>query len=125
MTTYFAAIIAGVRMSNRRPAVISAVATFILLALTGFIMFAVQIVALNGVIDESKASRSLGLGVVCQGLTMLLATAFAGWFTNTLIRRFDWSYSAATIAAVILATLLGISISLFSTVLSIPLAGIH
>lgn len=112
-------------MPNKGPTIISAVATLILLALTGFLIFVVQMVALNGVIDESKVFRSLGLGVVCQGLSMLLAAGFAGWFTSTLIRRFDWSQSAATIAAVILATLLGISISLLSTVLSIPIAGIH
>jgi hypothetical protein len=112
-------------MPGKRYAIISAVATFILLGITGFLIFVVQIVALNGVIDQNKAFRSLGFGVFCQGVALLLATGFAAWFANTLIMRYDWNTTAATIAAVILGTLLGISIALVSTVLSIPLAGIH
>jgi len=112
-------------MRNNLPAVLSAITTFILLGLIGFLIFVAQTVALNGVIDESKASTSIGLGIACQGLSTLLASAFAGWFANTLIMKFDWNRALAVIAAVILATLLGASISLISTVISIPLAGIH
>lgn len=112
-------------MPGKGPAILSAVITFILMGITEFLIFAVQIVALNGVIDENKAFRSIGLGVACQGISMLLAIGFAAWFASTLIRRFDWNTVAATAAAVILGTLLGISISVVSTVLSIPLAGIH
>ena len=112
-------------MPGRRTAIVSAIVTFILLGVTGFLIFAVQIVALNGVIDENKAFRSLGFGIFCQGISMLLATGFAAWFANTLIMRYDWSKVAASIAAVILGTLLGVAISLVSTVLSIPLAGIR
>lgn len=112
-------------MRNNLPALLSAIATFILLGMIGFLVFVAQMVALNGVIDQSKASSSIGLGVVCQGITMLLASAFAGWFANTLIMKFDWNRALAVIASVIVATLLGASITLISTVVSIPLAGIH
>lgn len=112
-------------MSSRRPAILSAILTFILLGIIGFLIFAVQIVALNGVIDESKVFRSMGVGLFCQGISMVLAAVFAGWFANTLILRYDWNKVGASIAAIILGTLLGAAISLVSTVVSIPLAGIH
>ena len=111
-------------MRNNLPAVVSALATFILLAIIGFLMVVAQIIALNGVIDQSKAS-SIGMGFLCQSLSILLASIFAGWFANTLIMRFDWSRTAAVIASVIIGTLLGAAISLISVVLSIPMAGIR
>ena len=112
-------------MRNNLPAVVSALATFILLAIIGFLMFVAQIIALNGVIDQSKASTSIGMGFLCQSLSILLASIFAGWFANTLIMRFDWIRTAAVIASVIIGTLLGAAISLISVVLSIPMAGIR
>ena len=112
-------------MSKKTPAIISALATFILLAITGFVLFVAQIVVLNGVLDEGKVSTSIGMGVVCQGISLLLASAFAAWFANTLIMKFDWSKAMAVIAAVIVGTLLGASISLISIVISIPMAGIR
>jgi len=118
-------ILAGGSMSKKTPAIISALATFILLAITGFVLFVAQIVVLNGVLDEGKVSTSIGMGVVCQGISLLLASAFAAWFANTLIMKFDWSKAMAVIAAVIVGTLLGASISLISIVISIPMAGIR
>lgn len=112
-------------MRNNLPAVVSALATFILLVITDFLMFVVQMVALNGVTDQSKASTAIGMGVVCQGVTLLLVSAFAGWFANTLIMRFDWSRAIAVIASVIVGTLLGAAISLISVVIAIPMTGIR
>ena len=117
-------ILGGV-MRNNLPAVVSALATFILLVITDFLMFVVQMVALNGVTDQNKASTAIGMGVVCQGVTLLLVSAFAGWFANTLIMRFDWSRAIAVIASVIVGTLLGAAISLISVVIAIPMAGIR
>ena len=112
-------------MRDNLPAVVSALATFILLAITDFLMFVAQIIALNGVIDQSKASSSIGMGVVCQGITLLLAAAFAGWFANMLIMSFDWQRAMAVIVSVIVGTLLGAAISLIAVVISIPMAGIR
>jgi hypothetical protein len=112
-------------MPSKQPAILSAIITFLLLGFIGFLIFVVQTVALNGVIDESKAFQSLGFGLFCQVVSMLFAAVFAGWFTNTLILRYDWNKVGASVAAIILGTLLGAAISLVSTVVSIPLAGIH
>jgi sugar phosphate permease len=112
-------------MHSNRPAIVSALATFILLAIVGFILFVAQLVALNGVIDQSKTSTSIAMGAICQGISLLLASAFAGWFANTLIMKFDWNRATAVIAAVIVGTLLGAAISLISVVVAIPMAGIR
>jgi membrane-anchored protein YejM (alkaline phosphatase superfamily) len=112
-------------MRNNLPAVVSGLVTFILLAIIDFVMFVAQMVALTGVIDQSKASTAMGMGVACQGIILLFASAFAGWFANTLIMRFDWTRALAVIASVIVATLLGAAISLISVVVSIPVAGIR
>lgn len=112
-------------MPDKAPAIISAILTFILLVLTGFLLFVGQIIALNGVIDKSQAFTSLGIGIGCQCIVMLLAAGFAGWFTNVLIFRFDWSKPLAIIVAAILGTVLGAVISFISIVISFPLVGIQ
>jgi hypothetical protein len=115
----------GAIMRDNLPAIVSALATFILLAIIGFLMFVAQMIALNGIIDQNKAFTSIGIGFLCQGVAILLASAFAGWFANTLIMRFDWSRAMAVIASIIVGTLLGAAIGLISVVLSIPMAGIR
>jgi hypothetical protein len=112
-------------MPDRLPSIISIVATFILSVAVGLLLLAVQAVALNGVIDTSKASTSIGMGVVCQGISVLIAAAFAGWFSKLLIWRFDWNKVMAVIAAVIVGTLISTCLAFLSTVVSIPIAGIR
>jgi hypothetical protein len=112
-------------MSDRLPSVISVVATFVLSIAVGLLLLAVQAVALNGVIDTGKASTSIGVGVVCQGISVLTAAAFAGWFSRLLIWRYDWNKTMAIIAAVIVGTLISACLAFLSTVVSIPLAGIR
>jgi len=111
-------------MPNKTPAIISAIGTFILLILSGLLLFIGQVVALNGVIDESEAFTSLGIGVVCQCVVAFLAAGFSGWFCNLLIFRFDWNKPPAVVIAAILGTVLGAVVSFIFTVISIPLAGI-
>jgi hypothetical protein len=112
-------------MPSKKPAIISAIATFILLLIVGVLFFFVQIVALNGVMNENQAFTSLGIGLVCQGITMLLAAGFAAWFSNLLILRFDWHKTWAVVMAVLLGTMIGTALSLIATAAAIPLAGIR
>lgn len=112
-------------MPNKLPAILASIFTFILLLTAGLLLFFVQIIALNGVMSESKAFTSLGIGAICQGITLLFATGFAGWFSNWLIQKFDWNKVVSVVIAVILGTLLGVVTSFLSTVISIPLAGIQ
>lgn len=112
-------------MPDRFPSIISGVATLILSAAVGLVLLAVQAVALNGVLDTGKTSTSIGLGAACQGISVLIAAVFAGWFSKLLIWRFDWNKTTAVMAAVIVGTLLSTCLAFLSTVVSIPLAGIR
>jgi hypothetical protein len=112
-------------MQNKTPAIISAIVTFVLLLIVGLLFFFIQIVALNGVMNESQAFTSLGIGLVCQSITLFIAAGFAAWFSNLLIMKYDWSRVWAVIISVMLGTMLGTAIALISTAASIPAAGIH
>lgn len=112
-------------MPDRVPSIISVVATLVLSVAVGLLLLAVQAIALNGVLDTSKASTSIEMGVICQGISVLIAAVFAGWFSSLLIRRFDWNKTMAIVAAVIVGTLLSTCFAFLSTVVSIPLAGIR
>lgn len=111
-------------MPNKRPAIIAAISTFLLLLAAAFLFFFVQIIALNGVISENKAFASLGIGVICQGISMLMAAGLAGWLSHWAISKLNWNKVLAVIVAVMLGVGLGIVMSLLSTVVSIPIAGI-
>lgn len=112
-------------MQNKAPTVISALATFVLLLIIGLLFFFIQVLALNGVMNEGQAFQSLGMGILCQGVTLILAAAFAGWFSNLLFMKFDWSRTWSAIIAVLLGTLIGAAVSFLSLVISISAAGIR
>lgn len=112
-------------MQNKTPAILAAIVTFVLLLIVGLLFFLVQVVALNGVMNENQAFTSLGVGLVCQAITMFISAGFAAWFSNLLIMRFDWNKGWAVVMAVLLGTMLGAAISLISTAASIPAAGIR
>jgi hypothetical protein len=108
-------------MPDRLPSIISVIATLVLSVAVGLVLVAIQAVALNGVMDTGKAATSIGMGVICQAISVLIAAIFAGWFSKLLIWKFDWNKTMA----VIVATLLSTCLAFLSTVISIPLAGIR
>ncbi len=112
-------------MPSRLPAILAAIATFLLLLAAGFSFFFVQIIALNGVTSENQAFASLGIGLICQGVSLLLATVFAGWFSHWMISKFNWNKVLAVVLAVISGVMLGSILSFISMVASIPIAGIQ
>lgn len=112
-------------MPNKIPAIIAAVSTFLLLLAAGFLFFFVQIIALNGIMSENKAFAPLGIGLICQGLSMLLAAGLAAWLSHWMISRLNWNKALAVIVAVILGVVLGLVMAFLSTVVSIPMAGVQ
>jgi hypothetical protein len=112
-------------MPNKLPAMIAAVSTFLLLLAAAFLFFFVQIIALNGVMSQNKAFASLGIGVTCQGISMLLAASLAGWLSHWAISKLNWNKALAVTVAVMLGVVLGLVMSFLSTVISIPIAGIR
>lgn len=111
-------------MANKTPAIISAILTILLLTLLAGLSVFTQMIVLNGV-SESQGMTAMGISLVCQGLGVILTGVFAGWVTNLVINKFNWNKVLAVIVAVIVGVLLGGAISLVSTIISIPLAGIR
>ena len=110
-------------MPNKKPAIISAVLTVILLIIFGVLSVFTQMLVLNGA-SESQGMTAMGVSLVCQGAGAILAAAFAAWLTNLVITKFNWSNILAVVIAVLAGTLLGAMISFLSIIISIPLAGI-
>ena len=111
-------------MPNKRPAIISAILTIILLIIFGVLSVFTQMLVLNGA-SERQGMTAMGVSLVCQGAGAILAAAFAAWLTNLGITKFKWNSILAVVGAVIAGTLLGGVISFLSIIISIPLAGIR
>ena len=110
-------------MTNRTPAIISAVITiFLLILLAGLSVF-MQMIALNGA-SERQGTTAMSISLVCQSVGLILAGGFAGWLSNFVINRFNWNKILAVIVAVIVGVLMGGVISFVAFIISIPLAGI-
>src|SRR5687768_13093040 len=110
-------------MPNRKPAIISAILTILILIIFGVLSIFTQMLVLNGA-NESQGMTAMGVSLVCQGAGAILAAAFAAWLSNLVITTFNWNNILAVIIAVIAGTLLGAMISFLSIIISIPLAGI-
>ena len=111
-------------MTNKTPAIISSTLTIILLLIFVVLSVFTQMIALNGV-SESQGMTAMGISLVCQGIGVILVGLLAGWLANLVINKFNWNKALAVIVAVIVGTLIGAGISVFSTIISIPLAGIQ
>ena len=83
-----------------------------------------QMIALNGV-SESQGMTAMGISLVCQGIGVILVGILAGWLTNLAINKFNWNKVLAVIVPVIAGVLMGGAISVVSTIISIPMAGIR
>ena len=111
-------------MPNKKPAIISAVLTIILLIIFGILSVFTQMLVLNGV-NESQGMTAMGVSLVCQGAGAILAAVLAAWLTNLGITKFNWNNILAVVVAVIAGTLLGTLISFLSIIISFPVVGIR
>ena len=110
-------------MPNKKPAMISAVLTVILLIIFGVLSVLTQMLVLNGA-NERQGMTAIGVSLICQGAGAILAAVLAAWLTNLGITKFNWNNILAVVIAVITGTLFGGVISFLSIIISIPLAGI-
>ena len=110
-------------MPNRKPAIISAILTILILIIFGVLSVFTQMLVLNGA-NESQGMTAMGVSLVCQGAGAILAAAFAAWLSNLVITKFNWNKILAVVIAVIAGTFLGVLISFLSVIISIPLVGI-
>lgn len=111
-------------MTNKTPAIISSILTIILLIIFAILSVFTQMIALNGV-SERQGMTAMGISLVCQSIGLILAGIIAGRISNFVITRFNWNKILAVIVAVVAGILIGATISLISTIVSIPLAGIR
>jgi membrane protease YdiL (CAAX protease family) len=111
-------------MAHKTPSVISTVLTIILLVILAVLSILFEMLALNGA-SESQGFTAMGISLACQSVGLVLIGIFTWRFTNLLISKFSWNAALAVIVSTIAGLMLGMGISFFSTIISIPIAGIH
>ncbi len=112
-------------MPNKTPITISVILTVLLLILVGIVSMFGQVVLLNGVISERQTTTALGIGLGCNGVTILLAAVFVRWLTKLLLVKFNWNQILAVAVAVILGVGLGAVLSFLSIIVGTLAAGIR
>jgi hypothetical protein len=110
---------------SKTPVLVSVILTVILLLLVGIMSMFGQVVLLNGVMDATRGNIALGIGLGCNGVTIILAGIFVRWLTRLLIVKFNWNHILAVAAAVILGTALGAVLSFLSIIVGMLAAGIQ
>lgn len=108
-------------MSNKTPAIISAVLTIILLILTSIVLTLGQLVALNG-FSERVGTIALVTSLVCQSAGGILAVILAWQLANLFIAKFNWNKVLAVLISVFSGVIVGGGISLLSLFVSVILA---
>jgi len=111
-------------MSIRSPARVSALLTVILLVLLALVSMLLQMVAVNGA-GEQQGLTAMGLSLACQSIVILVLAALAARATNFLVTQASWNGILAVVVTVLLAAMIGGTISFLSSIIAIPIAGIR
>ena len=111
-------------MPNKTPALISAILTVLILILPAILSVLLQMVALNGT-SERQGLTAMGISLACQGIVMILLGIFAARSTKFLITTVGWNNILAVVITVLVATTIGGTISILTSVIAIPVAGIR
>ena len=111
-------------MPNKTPALISAILTVLILILPAILSVLLQMVALNGT-SERQGLTAMGISLACQGIVMILLGIFAARSTKFLITTVGWNSILAVVITVLVATTIGGTISILTSVIAIPVAGIR
>ena len=112
-------------MPTRKPVIVSVVLTILLLILVAILTMFVQIVLLNGVMNEGQATTALGVTFGCQAVTILLGAILARWSTRLLISRFQLGQILAVLIPVVSVTILGAVTAILSIFSGLITAGIN
>ena len=108
-------------MPNKTPIAISV----ILLIIVGIGSMFGQIVLLNGVMDATKGNIALGIGLGCNGVTILFAGIFSRWLAKLLLGKANWPAFPSVAVAVIVSVGLGVFFSFMSIIVGTMAAGIR
>lgn len=112
-------------MATKPHVPVSVLLAIILLILTAFLVMFIQIVLLNGVMNERQATTALGVTLGCQVLTIILGAMFARWLTRLLITRFNWSGGLAVFIPLLLILILGAGAGFLSILGGLFVSGIQ
>jgi hypothetical protein len=112
-------------MPNKTPITISVILTVILLILVGIVSMFGQIILLNGVMDATKGNIALGIGLGCNGLTVILTGIFARWLAKLLLGKFNWPAFPSVAVTVMVSVGMGVFFSFLSIIVGTMAAGIR
>ncbi len=111
-------------MPTKTPVIVSIILTILMLSLVAIATMFMQIMMLNGVMNDGQATTTLGVTLGCQGAVIILGAIFSRWLTKMLIKRCQWNKVLAVIVPVTAATFLGAVISVLSIITGLIAAGI-
>ena len=111
-------------MPNVKSATLSAILTVLVLILLAVLSLLLQMVALNGA-SEIQGVTAMGISLACQSIVVILLGIFAARATNFLITKVNWNSILAVGVTVLVATMIGGTISFLSSIIAIPVAGIR
>jgi hypothetical protein len=103
--------------------ILSRIITLLILLVMGVLSMLIQMIALNGVMDN-RAMVAMGILFLSQAVVMVLAWKFVGWAFQILTTKFNFNYFPATALAVLTTTGLGAALFFVLIIFSILLAGI-
>lgn len=112
-------------MPNKTPITVSVILTVILLLLVVVVSMFGQVVLLNGVMNDRQATLALGIGLGCNGVTILLAGLFVRWLAKSLLVKFDWHSALVVLVSVGAGTGLGAVLSFLSIIVGTLAAGVR
>ena len=111
-------------MPNIKSATLSAILTVVVLILLAIVSLVLQLVAVNGA-SERQGVTAMGISLACQGIIIILLGIFAARATNFLITKVNWNNILAVVVTVLIAAMIGGTISFLSSIIAIPVAGIR
>jgi len=104
-------------MPARSPAIISVIATVIVLLVLGVLSFFIDLVVLDGYSESAGGPALIAFGV-CQSLGLILSAIFASWLTNRLLAKTNWNKALAVIVSVFAGVAVGGLISMPAFIIS-------
>ena len=108
-------------MPTKTPSIISTVLTVLTLLVIGAASMFISLIGLNG-FSERAATPALITSLVCNGLSILLATILAWRLPQWLITRFNWNKAGAVLVSVLVSGTLGGALSIITVFIGILIA---
>ncbi len=110
-------------MPTKAP-IVASVITFILLVVLSLFFGIVQLLALDGAINEQRAMLGLGVSALAQLTGYILCAIFAARLTRRALTKFQWGNVASALFGVVIATFTGVGVAFVSLILGVLASGV-